>query len=280
MPHVTPNNQGPIGRVSLATALWPTRYFGLIRQLAQRDVAARYRGSILGMVWVVVTPLAMLAAYTLVFHGIFNARWASGTGGGAEFALNLYAGLIVYLLFADCVGRAPRLVLDQPNLVKKVIFPLEILAWTALSAAAFHALVSLSVLTIVISVFQGKIAIGALALPLILLPMVPLLLGLSWFLSALGVYIRDIGQIVTLGLSLLLFLSPVFYPVSALPEHWQPWLILNPLTPTIEQVRQVLIVGRMPDWNLWLSGLAANLAIAYVGLRFFKRTRPGFADVV
>lgn len=280
MPRHPPNTYQSKAHVPLATALWPRRYASLIHQLARREVAARYRGSMLGMIWVIVNPLAMLAVYTLVFHGIFKARWGSGSGGGLEFALNLYAGLIVYLLFAECVGRAPRLILDHPNLVKKVIFPLEILAWTSLSSAMFQLLVNLFILTIATGAFQGGIAVSMLAMPLVLLPLVPLILGLSWFLGALGVYIRDIGQIVTLSLSLLLFLSPVFYPASALPESWQSWLVLNPLSPAIEQVRRLLLLGLMPDWGLWLTSLVANLSIAWLGLLFFKRTRQGFADVI
>lgn len=275
-----PKTLGPGGNPSFAAALWPRRHFSLILQLAKREVSARYRGSVLGMSWVVVNPLAMLAVYTLVFQGIFKARWASGSGGGPEFALNLYAGLIVYLFFSECVGRAPRMVVEQPNLVKKVIFPLEILAWTSLSAALFHLIVNVTVLTFAVSIFHRPISLSVLALPIVLLPTLPLLLGLSWFLGALGVYVRDIGQVVSLGLSLLLFLSPVFYPVSALPQRWQPWLAVNPLTPTMEQARQVLLQGGMPDLELLIASFAINLVIAYLGLFFFKRTRPGFADVV
>ncbi|OGA52935.1 MAG: sugar ABC transporter permease [Betaproteobacteria bacterium RIFCSPLOWO2_12_FULL_62_58] len=264
----------------LGAFLFPRRHALLIWQFAQRDVLARYRGSTLGLTWAFAQPLLMLGVYTFVFHEVFKVRWHGGQGGGVEFALQVYAGLVVYNIVAECAGRAPRLVLDYPNLVKKVIFPLEILPWTTLLASAFHAAINCLVLLAAAALLRGSLTASALALPLVLLPLVPALLGISWFLAALGVFVRDVGQVVALALNLLLFLSPVFYPLSALPERWQGWLLLNPLAAVIEQVRRVVIEGAWPDWKLLALQFAAGVIVAALGARWFAATRKGFADVL
>jgi lipopolysaccharide transport system permease protein len=259
----------------------PLRQRALIWQFARRDVLARYRGSLLGLGWSFLTPLLMLAVYTFVFRVVFKARWAEGAGvGDFEFALQMYAGLIVFSLFAEVVNRAPRLVLDQPNLVKKVVFPLEILPWIAVLAGLFHLALNLIVLLAATAIVRGGLPLSLLALPLVLAPFVPLLLGLGWFLAALGVFVRDVGQVTTLLVSLLMFLSPVFYPVSSLPERWQPWLRANPLTPVIEQLRRVALDGLWPDWPQLALHLAIASVVAWAGARWFAATRKGFADVI
>jgi len=252
----------------------------LIWQFVRRDVLVRYRGSLLGLGWSILTPLLMLAVYTFVFRVIFKARWTDGANGDFEFALQVYAGLIVYTLFAEVVNRAPRLVLEQPNLVTKVVFPLEILPWVAVLAGLFHLALNLLVLLAAAALARGGLPMSALALPLVLAPLVPLLLGLAWFLAALGVFVRDVGQITTLAVSLLMFLSPVFYPVSVLPQEWQPWLRANPLAPVMEQLRRVALAGMWPDWPQLALNLAVAGVIAWAGARWFAATRKGFADVL
>jgi lipopolysaccharide transport system permease protein len=258
----------------------PLRQATLIWQFTRRDVQARYRGSLLGLGWSFLTPLLMLAVYTFVFRVIFKARWGDAPNGDFEFALQVYAGLVVFMLFAEVVSRAPRLVLDQPNLVKKVVFPLEVLPWVAVLAGLFHLAVNLVALLGAAAIARGGLSPSVFALPLVLAPFVPLLLGLAWFLAALGVFVRDVGQITTLLVSLLMFLSPVFYPVKSLPEQWQPWLKANPLTPVMEQLRRVALDGRWPDWPQLLIELAIASAIAWAGARWFAATRKGFADVL
>jgi len=258
----------------------PLRQRTLVWQFVRRDVLARYRGSLLGLGWSFLTPLLMLAVYTFVFRVVFKARWAGEATSDFDFALQMYAGLIVFMLFAEVVNRAPRLVLDQPNLVKKVVFPLEILPWVAVLAALFHAALNLVALLAAAAIAYGNVPLSVLALPLVLAPFVPLLLGLAWFLAALGVFVRDVGQITTLAVSLLMFLSPVFYPVSSLPERWQPWLKANPLTPVMEQLRRVTLEGRWPDWSQLLLELVIAGAVAWAGARWFAATRKGFADVI
>lgn len=266
--------------MTVAHYLVPYRRRALVWQFARRDVLARYRGSLLGLGWSLLTPLAMLAVYTFVFREVFRARWTAADTSGLEFALRVYAGLIVFGFFADVVNRAPRLVLDQPNLVQRVVFPLEILPWSAMLSALFHVGVNLAVLLAATAFARGGLPPTALALPIVVAVFVPLLLGLGWVMASLGVFVRDIGQIAGTLVSLLLFLSPVFYPLSALPPRWQPWLAANPLTLPIEQVRRVVLDGAWPDWAaLGVYALAA-LAFAWLGARWFEATRKGFADVL
>ena len=258
----------------------PLRQRTLVWQFVRRDVLARYRGSLLGLGWSFLTPLLMLAVYTFVFRVVFKARWSDAPTGDFNFALQVYAGLIVFMLFAEVVNRAPRLVLDQPNLVKKVVFPLELLPWVAVLAGLFHLALNLVALLTAAAIARGGLPPSVLALPLVVAPLVPLLLGFAWFLAALGVFVRDVGQITTLVVSLLMFLSPVFYPVSSLPEQWQPWLNANPLTPVMEQLRRVTLEGRWPDWSQLLLELVIAGAVAWAGARWFAATRKGFADVI
>jgi len=252
----------------------------LIWQFVRREVLARYRGSLLGLGWAFLTPVLMLAVYTLVFRGIFNARWTEGTTGDFEFALQVYAGLIVFSLFAEVTARAPRLVLDEPNLVKKVVFPLEILPWVAVLAGLIHLALSLLALLAATATARGGLPLSVLALPLVLAPFVPLLLGLGWFLGALGVFVRDMQQVTALVVSLLMFLSPVFYPVSNLPSRWQPWLQANPLALIIEQLRRVTLDGLWPIWSQLALHLVIASAFAWAAARWFAAARKGFADVL
>lgn len=262
-----------------ASPYLPLSHRALIWQLIKREVQAKYRGSVLGLAWTFLTPLLMLAVYTFVFREIFKARWGTGEGGGVEFAIFAFAGLVALSWFNDVIGRAPRLVLEQPNLVKRVVFPLPVLAWVAVGSGAVTLLVNAFVLLLA-STLAGYAHLTALWLPLVWLPLLPLLLGLTWFLSALGVYLRDIGQVIGLALTLLMFLSPVFYPASALPEKLQPWLFLNPLTLIMEQTRAVLLLGQTPDFAALALHFIVALLIAALGAAWFQATRKGFADVL
>jgi lipopolysaccharide transport system permease protein len=265
----------------LANYLTPWAHRSLIWQFARRDVLGRYRGSYLGVCWSFVSPLVMLAVYTFVFVVVFKARWPGAeSGGGIEFAIQLLAGLIVFNLFADLCARAPRLILDQGNLVKKVVFPLEILPWISLLSALFHLLLNTLTLMAAIIFVRGSLPVTALAFPLILLVFIPFLLGLSWFLSSLGVFIRDVGQFIPMVVNLIMFLSPVFYAAKSLPESFQGWMRMNPLSLMIESSRQTLLQGVWPDWQALLLYTAMSLSTAFLGAAFFHLTRKGFADVI
>ena len=194
------------------------RHRDLIGQMIHRDVTGRYRGSILGIVWSFFNPVLMLAVYTFVFSVVFKARWQVGSDNQTEFAIVLFAGMIVFGVFSECVNRAPGLILNNPNYVKKVVFPLEIMPWVSLGSAFFHALVSLGVLLLFSLIVSQSCPWTVFLLPAVLLPLALLVLGLGWFFSSLGVYLRDVGQTIGLVTTVLMFLSPVFYPVTAIPE--------------------------------------------------------------
>lgn len=225
----------------------------------------------------------MLAIYTFVFGVVFKVRVNQGSGGSDdmfEFALLLFAGLIVFNLFSECISRAPGVVLANINYVKKVIFPLEILPWVTLGSALFHAGISLLVLLIFLLAIGHAVSWTLLWLPLVILPLLLLIMGLSWMLASIGVFVRDIGQFIGLGLTMLLFLSPVFYPASALPEAMRAYLFLNPLTFIIEQTRTIVLSGQSPDWVGLVIYFAIAVVIAWTGLFWFEKTRNGFADVL
>lgn len=265
--------------VALAKGLWRNRQ--LIAQMTKREVIGRYRGSVMGLAWSFLHPVCMLIVYTFVFSVIFKSRW--GVGGeesNAQFAVVLFVGMIVHGLFAEVLNRAPALILTNVNYVKKVVFPLEILPVIAMGAALFHSTVSVGVLLATFGLFNGHLHWTAVFAPLVLLPLVMLTLGLAWMLAFLGVFLRDVGQTIGIITTVMLFLSPIFYPVSALPEEFRPWLMANPLTFIIEQAREVLIWGRMPNW-MGLGGYTlVAVAIAWTGYALFQKTRKGFADVL
>lgn len=263
----------------MASSLWRNR--GLIAALVKREVIGRYRGSIMGIAWSFFNPLLMLVIYTFVFSVVFKARW--GVGGEeskADFAIILFVGMIVHGLFAECVNRAPALILSNVNYVKKVIFPLEILPWVAFGSALFHTAISLGVLLLAQLILSHQMPWTAILFPLILIPLVFATMGFAWFLSAFGVFVRDIGQITVMFTTVLLFISPVFYPLSILPEKYQSWLQLNPLAYIIEEGRNVLIFGQLPDLGRWSIMMAAGILIAWAGFAWFQKTRRGFADVL
>jgi lipopolysaccharide transport system permease protein len=262
----------------MVASLWRNR--SLIKALAQREVVGRYRGSVLGILWSFFNPVFMLLVYTFVFSVVFKARWSVGSDSKTEFALILFAGLIVFNLFAECFNRAPGLILANVSYVKKVVFPLEILPWVALGSAMFHALISLGVWLIAYLILFGVPHITVLLLPLVILPLLLLIMGLTWGLASLGVYLRDVSQFIGIVTTVLMFLSPIFYPASALPEKYRHLLLFNPLTPVIEQAREVLFWGKVPDMTILSIYLVGATLVAWLGFAWFQKTRKGFADVL
>jgi len=252
----------------------------LVWQLTRRDVVSRYRGSVFGLAWSFFNPLLMLAVYTFVFSVVFKARWGLDTNGHGDFAVILFVGIIVHGVFAECVNRAPGLILNNASYVKRVIFPLETLPWVAMGATLFHSLVSVLVLLIAQVVLRGSVPITALWLPVVVLPLIVGTMGISWLLAAFGVYLRDIGQVTGILTTVMLFMAPVLYPVQALPEGLRPYIYLNPLTFIIEQSREVLLWGNAPNLvGLGKYALGAML-VAWFGFAAFQKMRRGFADVL
>ncbi|AOY57520.1 sugar ABC transporter permease [Desulfococcus multivorans] len=249
--------------------------------MTRREVLGRYKESVMGLLWTFLNPLIMLVVYTFVFSVVFKARWGSqGEESQIQFAVVLFAGLIVHGLFAEVINRSPTLILSNVNYVKKVVFPLEILPIVAIGTALFQTLVSLFVLLFVFLMFNGFLHWTVLLTPLVLFPLIIVVSGFSWMLASLGAFLRDVGQPIGIFTTAMLFLSAVFYPVTALPENLQPWIRLNPLAFIIEQVREVLLYGHQPNWiGLGLYVIGA-VAFAWVGFAWFQKTRKGFADVV
>jgi len=274
-----PHAARPTSLLALGRSLWLNRQ--IITQMTKREVMGRYKGSIMGLAWSFFNPVFMLAVYTFVFSVIFKSRWGVGEEESkGMFAVVLFVGMIVHGLFAEVLNRAPSLILSNVNYVKKVVFPLEVLPVISMGAALFHSVISVGVLLTAFVLIKGYLHWTVVFFPLVLLPLVIFTLGLGWMLSSLGVFLRDLGQTIGIITTVLLFLSPVFYPSSALPKAYLNWLWLNPLTFFIEEARNVLIWGRTPDWGGWVMAYLTSLAIAWLGFAWFQKTRKGFADVI
>ncbi len=252
----------------------------LILSLTKREVVGRYKGSIFGLLWSFLNPLFMLAVYTFAFGVVHQARWGGAENSTANFALVIFAGMIVFNLFSECVNRAPTLILRNANYVKKVIFPLEILPVVALCSALFHMLVSVMVWLIFHLLLFGVPNWTIILVPLVMLPLLLFTMGFSWMLTSLGVFLRDVGHVIGVFTTALLFLSAIFYPVEALPQRYRFVLMINPLVPVIEQTRQVMIFGNIPSLSLWFSLLAGGFMVAWLGFAWFQKTRKAFADVI
>lgn len=266
--------------VSLLNSAWRNRR--LIFQMAKRDVIGRYKGSVVGLAWSFFNPIFMLVVYTFVFSEIFKSRWSGpqGSESKTEFAIVLFVGMIVLNLFSEIMNRAPGLITSNANYVKKVVFPIEILPIVATAVALFHSLISLAVLVVAFVCFNGYIHPTAIFILLILLPLVVISTGIAWILASIGVFLRDVGQTVGIITSVLMFLSPVFYPINVVPDRFRFLIMLNPLTFIIEQARDVLVWGHMPNW-IGLGGYAlAAVITAWIGYAWFQKTRKGFADVL
>lgn len=262
---------------SIFLTLW--RHRSLVLELTKREFSGRYRGSFGGIVWSLVQPLFLLTVYTVAFGVILKTRWGFA-GGTADYALMLFAGLIIFNAFSECLIKSTTLIIDNPNFVKKVVFPLELLPVITVATALIHAMIGMLAWFFGYILFFGPPNTTAILFPLIFLCYVPVLLGLGWLLSALGVIVRDIGQLTGMLSHTLLFLTPIFYSIEAAPPPLQNLLMLNPLTFVVEQLRLILFYGQMPA----LKGLAVYFVLAslfaWASLILFRRLRPTFADMV
>ncbi|MEK4519884.1 ABC transporter permease [Paenibacillus sp. FSL H8-0122] len=252
----------------------------LMKQLVKRDVLQRYKGSYLGILWSFVTPLFMLAIYTYFFGFVFNNRWgASASDNKFEFALVLFCGLIVFNFFSEVVTKSPTLMISNTNLVKKVVFPLEILSIVLMRSVLVHTIISIGILVVGL-LFIGSLHWTIIFLPLVFLPIVLFATGFSWLLSSLGVFIRDITQLIGLVMQALMFLSPIFYPISIIPEKLRFLYYFNPLTYVVEDMRRILMWGQVPNWKFTILGLVLGSIVFALGFVWFRKTKGGFADVL
>lgn len=266
--------------VLLIDSLW--QYRGLIFELVRREFSGKYRGSFGGAAWSFVQPLFLLAVYTVAFGVILKTRWsmANDSPNTAQYALMLFAGLIVFNAFAYVVEKSVTLVTRNPNFVKKVVFPLELLPVVCVLAALAHALIGVLIWSLGYLVLFGLPKPSIVLFPLVLLSFLPLLLGVGWFLSSLGVVARDIDQVTGMVNHTLLFLTPIFYSIEAAPPLLQQLLIFNPLTFVVEQFRLVIFFGQKPDFLMLAAYFILSSLFAFAGLSLFRRLRSGFADLV
>lgn len=249
-------------------------------QFLQHEIGSRYRGSMLGVAWSFVIPLAMLGVFTFAFGVVMKTRWPGYGDNTTDFALIVFAGLTTFNIFAEVLSRAPTLITAQPNLVKKVVFPLEVLPPVLVGSALFHAAIAFVVFFLMQFLVVGLPPLTAVLLPAVLVPLVLFSVGVAWLLASLGVFVRDIPQITGPLVTALLFLSPVFFPLSSLPEWLQGPAALSPIAQAVEQVRDVLVYGRLPDLLHWGLSLIGGAALAAAGYWWFIKTRKGFADVL
>jgi lipopolysaccharide transport system permease protein len=266
--------------LEMFASFWRNR--NLIYTLSKRDVLWRYKGAYLGILWSFVSPLLMLIVYGFVFSEIFHSRWNSQGDSSVEFIMILFLGLFINNIFSECLSQAPRLVLNNVNYVKKVVFPLEVLPWVALFSALFQGLIGLSVWMLVYCYFYGAPHLTVLYMPLIMFSYCLMVMGFAWLLMGLGVYLRDISQFIGVFLTALMFLCPIFYPLSALPSPYQDALLINPMTVPVQLTRDFLFFGvtleMVLDYLVYYT--LAALAVASLGFFCFQKIRRGFADVL
>lgn len=267
----------PVLTRPLATA-W--RHRSLIRELACREIAGRYRGASLGVFWSLISPFLLLMIYTFAFGTVMGGRWPEPQAGDTHFSVVLFAGLIPYFVLSECMVRAPELVVGNPAFVKRVVFPLEILPWPMLLSALFHCFMNTLVFVVLRGVMDGAFDWTIILLPWVILPLAIFALGLSWILAALAVYLRDVQQIVGMASMAILFLSSVMIPTATVPEKYRTVFLLNPVSFIADQARAVMIWGQMPDWRGLLFYALAALVFMFLGHAWFVKTKRGFADVL
>lgn len=266
--------------VAMVARIVKFRY--LLRQLVWKSIMGTYGGSMGGLLWIALKPLLMLTVYTFVFGVIFHARFFknSGQADPIEFALALFVGLSIFTIFSEMISKAPTLIQGNANFVKKVVFPLDMFVVAEFMATLFHYLISVAILLVFMLLHYGSLDRTAIFLPIIVLPFMMLTLGLSWLLAALGVYLRDIAQVTGILISLLMFLSPIFFPVSSLPEVVRPYIWLNPVSYVVEAARNALFTETIPELPPLLAQYLVGSLTMWLGFACFQKIRKGFADVL
>ena len=264
----------------LSLVLLPWHYRELVLPLARRRILSRYRGSVLGVLWAVLNPLFMLAIYTFIFSVVFQAKWGADPGSRSGFALFLFSGLILYSVFSECVNEAPSLLITNKLYIRQLVFPTEVLAWISVLGSLFHLVVNWMILTLFYSVVIGAPSFSVLYLPLTAIPIVLLSLGAVWFISSIGIYLRDLGHVVGLLTTALLFLSPIFYPASAVPAAFRAYYSFNPFVHILENSRMVLLHGSPPAWESLIISILGSWLFAWLGYIWFMKAKKGFSDVI
>jgi len=260
--------------------LWelPQR-FNLIFSLARRELAARYKGSVLGIVWALLTPVVMIAIFTFIFSGIFRARFGP-EGTAWDYALYLFCGLLPWTAFQEAVQLSSQTIVSHANLVKRVVFPLETLPVALALSTLANQLFGTLALVVAGLIIRRELHWTLLWLPVLVVPQLVATLGAAWFISSLGVFLRDIVQGVGLVLMAWMYLTPIIYPEQIVPEKFRFFINVNPFTPLVRNYRRIILEGASPDW----AGLAYftlfALAVFICGYWWFAKTRKNFADVI
>lgn len=250
----------------------------LYRQWLLRELQLRFRSSAIGVGWLILQPVVHILLFTLVFYKFFQVRWPGGGGSASEYGLQVFIGLSLYAFISEIINRGPGSVLSYPFLITKVRFPVMMLPSVLVGAAGVQLVLSLT-LAALLALFYVPSWLGLL-LPLCILPLLVYAQALAWLLGSLGIYIRDLGHLAPSVSSLLMFLSPIFYPASLVPESMK-WLInYNPLAWTAEAARNVLMQGVLPAWQPWCVHLGVAMVCLWLARWVFKRIEPGFADVL
>lgn len=275
-----PAKHKPVPHFRIPAHMNTAATFHLLGQLTRRDLLQKHQGSMFGAIWILLTPLLMLSVFTLVFHGVFGTRWpGTQTQSPIEFALFVFAGLMLFQFVADVITKAPSLVVSQPNYVTKIVFPLWLLPLSSTLSSLFQLLVS-TLLLMALLVFTHGCSWYWLWQPFILLPLVAMVTGFAWGLAALGVYARDTGPVISMLTTLLMFLSPIFFPVASVPEAWRTLFMLNPLAIFIEQTRSVLLLNTAPEIGALIMMYLIGAITVSLGIWIFRKLQLGFADVI
>jgi lipopolysaccharide transport system permease protein len=260
------------------TSVWERRV--LFRRVLRRDIEASFRGSALGVLWIVLIPLAMVAVYTFVFGVILQSAWQTADVPPTVVPLIYFCGIVIFGFFIEVVNRSPNHIRSNATYVKKVIFPLDLLDWVLVGSAATRLAVGLLLLAVFIIIVQQRLPVEMLLLPVLLAPVAVMMLGVAWILSAIGTYVRDLGHMITVVSPVIMFVSPVFYSLQQVPEAFRGIYMINPMSFPLEHARQILFFGQGIPWADYGLYWLAAIVVFYAGYLFFQRARPGFADVV
>lgn len=265
-------------RAPFLSHVWVNRH--LLAMMVKRAVSSRYKNSFIGVAWLVINPLIKLSIYTLVFHQILNVKWGAQEQTGPQFALYIYIGMIAFNVFSESMLAAPHVIVAHRNMIKKIDFPIEILPWVHFCTAVCDALIGFGIWLLAYLVINGMPYVTVLLLPLVFLPFLLITMGLNWMISASSVFIKDVNQMVQFGVAALLFISPIFYPLSAVPGFLHSVMLLNPLSFEIEMLRAILLDGAIPSIRYYLAYLAVGITLYYLGYRSYKSVQDEFADVL
>lgn len=257
--------------------LWLQRH--LLALMVKRDCIGRYKGSLLGLLWPLINPFGHLLLYTFLFSVVLKVKFGT-SGSTSNFALYLMAGLLPWGAFAEALARSSTVILEHPNLVKRVVFPLQILPLVTVLSALVTEAIAFIILLAGVLIYNHGLPMSLVFLPMIIISQILLTAGISWFVASLSVYIRDIRHLMALGLSAWMYGTPIVYPATALPEQIQFILWLNPMAGIVMDYRRVVLEGLAPDWQHYGVYTAMAIIVCIIGFNFFEATKKSFADVM